>query len=335
MSLFASCRRAAPCCLVLDEKAEVLHADGEVMHSEHLSLDVPSVIRLRYFVRVPFQRRCTLSRRAVFARDDHRCQYCGGHADSIDHVMPRSRGGQHVWENVVAACRACNIRKRDRLLEETTMHLARRPVGAEGARVGRRDGGSSAGALGSLPRVPHLALCVTWAVERLTGSATELHWLETFPIRSTRAVWILEATAPALVLGSTQPWIDVTGARGVSSPQWWAARSSFAPSEVLWIDVLLPRGDPLWDDDVGRAAYWLGETWCDALGVGVVHTGPLVRTTWSDQICFAGVGPGEVLVDGAKVVGISQRRTRAGARFQCAVMRTWDPTELARIFGCG
>ena len=58
-------RRAV--CLVLDEKAEVLHADGEVMHSEHLSLDVPSVIRLRYFVRVPFQRRCTLSRRAVFA----------------------------------------------------------------------------------------------------------------------------------------------------------------------------------------------------------------------------------------------------------------------------
>jgi 5-methylcytosine-specific restriction endonuclease McrA len=118
-------RRAV--CLVLDEKAEVLHADGELMRSERLSLEVPSVIRLRYFVRVPFQRRCTLSRRAVFARDDHRCQYCGDHADSIDHVTPRSRGGQHVWENVVAACRACNIRKRDRLLEETTMYLARRP----------------------------------------------------------------------------------------------------------------------------------------------------------------------------------------------------------------
>jgi 5-methylcytosine-specific restriction endonuclease McrA len=112
-------RRAV--CLVLDDKAEVLHADGELMRSEHLSLSVPSVIRLRYFVRVPFQRRCTLSRRAVFARDEHRCQYCGEHADSIDHVMPRSRGGQHVWENVVAACRACNIRKRDRLLEETAL----------------------------------------------------------------------------------------------------------------------------------------------------------------------------------------------------------------------
>ncbi len=63
----------------------------------------------------------------MFTRDEHRCQYCGAHADSIDHVTPRSRGGQHVWENVVAACRACNIHKRDRLLEETTMHLARRP----------------------------------------------------------------------------------------------------------------------------------------------------------------------------------------------------------------
>lgn len=119
-------RRAV--CLVLAEKADVLHEDGVVLHSERMSIRVPSVIRLRYFVKVPFQRRSTLSRRAVFARDGHRCQYCGAHADSIDHVTPRSRGGQHVWENVVAACRPCNVRKRDRLLEETTMRLNRRPA---------------------------------------------------------------------------------------------------------------------------------------------------------------------------------------------------------------
>ena len=59
----------------------------------------------------------------------------------------------------------------------------------------------------------------------------------------------------------------------------------------------------------------------------------MIQSFWSHAICFAGVGPGEVLIDGAKVVGISQRRTRAGARFQCAVLRTWDPAELARIFG--
>ena len=69
-----------------------------------------------------------LRRRAVFARDDHRCQYCGATADSIDHVMPRSRGGLHVWENVAAACRRCNLDKRDRTPEEAGMRLARPPL---------------------------------------------------------------------------------------------------------------------------------------------------------------------------------------------------------------
>ncbi len=114
--------------LVLAEKAEVLHDTGSVMRSERLRVPVPSVIRLRYFVRVPFRRRASLNRRAVFARDGSRCQYCPAAAESIDHVVPRSRGGQHVWENVVAACRPCNARKRDRLLAESGMVLRRRPT---------------------------------------------------------------------------------------------------------------------------------------------------------------------------------------------------------------
>jgi 5-methylcytosine-specific restriction endonuclease McrA len=118
-------RRAAV--LVLADKAEVLHDTGAAFHAEHISVPVPSVIRLRYFVKVPFRRRAALNRRAVMARDNHRCQYCGAHADSIDHVVPRSRGGEHAWENVVAACRPCNTRKRDRLLGETAMELRRRP----------------------------------------------------------------------------------------------------------------------------------------------------------------------------------------------------------------
>src|SRR5688500_16859431 len=113
--------------LVLDEKAEIVHATGAELHSEHLAVPVPSVIRLRYFVKVPFRRRAALNRRAVFIRDGHRCQSCGGAAESIDHVVPRSRGGGHVWENVVASCRPCNTRKRDRMLEETSMRLVRRP----------------------------------------------------------------------------------------------------------------------------------------------------------------------------------------------------------------
>jgi 5-methylcytosine-specific restriction endonuclease McrA len=114
--------------LVLDKKAEILHHNGHAYHSEHVTVPVPSVIRLRYYVKVPFRRRAALNRRAVMARDSHRCQYCGAHADSIDHVVPRSRGGEHVWENVVAACRPCNARKRDRLLAETPMELRRRPA---------------------------------------------------------------------------------------------------------------------------------------------------------------------------------------------------------------
>jgi 5-methylcytosine-specific restriction endonuclease McrA len=114
--------------LVLDEKADVVHAAGERWSSQCRSVEIPSVIRLRYFVRVPFQRRAALSRRAVFMRDGHVCQYCARPAENIDHVVPRSRGGQHVWENVVACCTRCNTTKRDRLLSQTSMRLARPPM---------------------------------------------------------------------------------------------------------------------------------------------------------------------------------------------------------------
>jgi 5-methylcytosine-specific restriction endonuclease McrA len=120
-----SARRAVV--LVLTEKAEVIHETSRRMHSARLTVAVPSVVRLTNYVRVPVRRRAPLNRRAVFARDGSRCQYCGGTAESIDHVVPRSRGGQHAWENVVAACRPCNSRKRDRLLSETTMALHDRP----------------------------------------------------------------------------------------------------------------------------------------------------------------------------------------------------------------
>lgn len=121
-----SVRRAVV--LVLKEKAEVLHSADRVFHSERSQMAVPSVIRLTYFVKVPFRARAALNRRAVFARDGNRCQYCNAPAENIDHVIPRSRGGQHVWENVVAACRPCNTRKEDRLLHEVGFVLRRRPT---------------------------------------------------------------------------------------------------------------------------------------------------------------------------------------------------------------
>ncbi len=116
-----SARRATV--LVLSDKADTVSASGTALRSERLVVEVPSVVRLRTYVRVPFGRRAALNRRGVFTRDGGRCQYCGARADSIDHVVPRSRGGPHTWENVVAACRPCNVSKRDRLLADTSMHL--------------------------------------------------------------------------------------------------------------------------------------------------------------------------------------------------------------------
>jgi len=114
--------------LVLDDKAELIHDTGLSFHSERMVIPEPSVVRLSYYVKVPYQARIALNRRAVFARDGHRCQYCGSAAENIDHVIPRSRGGAHTWDNVVAACRPCNTRKRDRLLEESGMRLHRKPI---------------------------------------------------------------------------------------------------------------------------------------------------------------------------------------------------------------
>jgi 5-methylcytosine-specific restriction endonuclease McrA len=120
-----SARRAVV--LVLKEKAEVVRSNGLIFHSERLALEAPSVVRLRRFVRVPYRPRAPLTRRAVFARDGWTCQYCGATAENLDHVIPRSRGGEHVWENVVAACRRCNAKKENHLLAEVGLALARRP----------------------------------------------------------------------------------------------------------------------------------------------------------------------------------------------------------------
>ena len=114
--------------LVLSRKAELVHASDGVFRSERVSFPEPSVVRLAYYVHVPYQARVALNRRAVFARDGHRCQYCGAAAENIDHVVPRSKGGSHTWDNVVAACRPCNTRKEDRLPHECGLSLRTSPA---------------------------------------------------------------------------------------------------------------------------------------------------------------------------------------------------------------
>ncbi|GAA1239164.1 HNH endonuclease [Pseudonocardia alaniniphila] len=105
--------------LMLTGKAECVEAAlDEVFHSENLTVPAPSVMRLSRYVRVPYRRAVPMTRAGVLRRDSRRCGYCGKRADTIDHVVPRSRGGTHSWENCVAACRTCNSRKADRMLAE-------------------------------------------------------------------------------------------------------------------------------------------------------------------------------------------------------------------------
>jgi len=120
-----STRRAVV--LVLREKAEMVEKGNGAFRSEAKALPVPSVIRLRTFVKVPYARRVALNRRAVFARDGAKCQYCAGPAENLDHVIPRSRGGSHTWENVVAACRRCNTRKGNRKPADAGLQLLKEP----------------------------------------------------------------------------------------------------------------------------------------------------------------------------------------------------------------
>ena len=122
-------------CLVLCEKAEIVHHDsgGQLLHAATVTLATPSVIRLSRYVRIPHRNRVPLTRAALMRRDNYKCAYCSRHAETIDHVIPRSRGGQHTWENCVASCTICNHRKADRLLEELGWTLPVAPAVPRGA----------------------------------------------------------------------------------------------------------------------------------------------------------------------------------------------------------
>ncbi|WP_328391651.1 HNH endonuclease [Nocardia sp. NBC_00416] len=106
--------------LLVCDKADAVHHDptGPVLHSAGAAVVIPSVIRLRTYVRVPYRARVPMTRAALMQRDRYRCGYCGSKAETIDHVIPRSRGGEHSWENCVASCAPCNHRKADKLLSE-------------------------------------------------------------------------------------------------------------------------------------------------------------------------------------------------------------------------
>ncbi len=115
--------------LVLGGKAEVLQEEDDVhLHTSTAEFIVPSVVRMVYLVHRP-RPRVKLTRREVFIRDNYTCQYCGrqSHDLTLDHVMPKSRGGAHTWENLAAACKECNHRKGNNTPEEARMRLKRSP----------------------------------------------------------------------------------------------------------------------------------------------------------------------------------------------------------------
>jgi 5-methylcytosine-specific restriction endonuclease McrA len=115
--------------LILKAKAEVIDEHELELHAEKLSMTRPSVIRLTTYVRIPYQSfRRKITRRAVFARDGWECQYCGKRGSlTMDHVIPRSKGGDTSWENVVACCAGCNRRKGDRSVSQSGMKLRTHP----------------------------------------------------------------------------------------------------------------------------------------------------------------------------------------------------------------
>ena len=155
------------------------------------------------------------------------------------------------------------------------------------------------------------------------------------------AEWYEVATS-ALVLGSAQRDDVVDAQACVTAGIDVVRRRSgggvvlLVPGESLWLDVVVPRSDPLWHDDVAAAMWWLGDVWCEAFAAcgivgATVHRGALLHTPWSRLVCFDGTGAGEVLVGERKAVGISQRRTRDWLRLQSSVHLVWRPELLVSL----
>ena len=179
----------------------------------------------------------------------------------------------------------------------------------------------------------------SWQIQNTAGDAGAFHTRE-LPVDQ-RIAAFFSVESPTLVLGSSQRANSVDAVAAARDGIEIVRRKSGGggvllwPDEFVWLDLEIPVGDPLWIDDVGRSMWWVGELWRSALAdlhpSAAVYHGRLARTRWSSDVCFAGAGPGEVLVGDSKLVGISQRRTRLAARFQTMTHLRWRPDVVASL----
>lgn len=172
---------------------------------------------------------------------------------------------------------------------------------------------------------------VPWERHDWHGSSADFHAMNPAP---TRALWWCSVESPAIILGSTQQESDVDAAVASQLGLDVVRRRSGGgavyvhPTESVWIDITIPKDDPLFVDDVSSSMLWLGDVFVEALSPWVsaeTYRGVFEVGVDGRSVCFASTSPGEVFVGNNKLVGISQRRGRDGARLQCVLYRSWQP----------
>jgi len=182
---------------------------------------------------------------------------------------------------------------------------------------------------------------MTWQVHEWIGNACDFHSRD-LPIST--SVWLVRSQSQTIVLGSSQheDAVDLDAATQAGfqvCKRRTGGGAVLVDSSCVWVDVTLPREHQWWTDDVSASMLWLGDAWARVLGQfssGTrfdVHRGAMMRSVVSDAVCFAGRAPGEVFVANKKIVGISQRRSREGARFQCALYTHWSHSWMDFVVG--
>lgn len=177
-----------------------------------------------------------------------------------------------------------------------------------------------------------------WVFRHWRGDAAEIHRGD---FTTGRTLWWCEVEQPAVVLGSTQKDSDVDlelahdlGLQVVTRRSGGGA-VFVHPTDALWLDVIIHPNDEQWTDDVSTSMLWLGDVFVEALSPWInaeTFRGSFDAGTFGRSVCFDSRAPGEVMSGDRKLVGISQRRGRYGARMQCVIYREWHPEQWASIF---